>query len=248
LLAGDEVALTLFLQSTTPQPPARDLYISLIDRDGTGVAGWQGWPLPGYQTQTWAEGALVQVPIHFFLAPDLVAESYTLIAGFVDSSTGNKGTPVTLNRVQLRRRPASFTAPAIKFQVTPPATLGTHADLMGYDIFQQEGAIQLDLLWHVRQPLLPPHHIFVHLEDAAGDGIAQSDGEPVTASGRAPTGSWLPGEYLITHHTLTVPPNSRPPFTLHTGLYLPSTGARLPVTVEDTVTGDSVTISLPSAP
>src|SRR5690606_18762652 len=98
----------------------------------------------------------------------------------------------------------------------------------------------------VLQPLLPPHHVFVHLVDAQGNRVAQSDGEPMTQDGRAPTGSWLPDEYLITRHTLTLPLDAQSPFTIQTGLYLPASGARLPVTVDAQVTGDSITIFLPT--
>src|SRR5690606_33872525 len=52
-MAGDEVALTLFLQNSTSEPPARGLYLSLLNRQGNGVDGWEGWPLTHYPTQNW---------------------------------------------------------------------------------------------------------------------------------------------------------------------------------------------------
>lgn len=246
LLAGDEVALTLYLQKSAAEASARDLYLSLLDRNGNGVAGWQGWPLPEYTTDIWAQGALAQVPVHFYLPPDLAAGSYRLIAGFVDPASSTKSAPVELNRVEVTRRAQSFTAPALQSQLSPPATIGTHAEVIGYDVSQAGDSIHLELVWHVLQPLLPPHHVFVHLVDAQGNRVAQSDGEPMTQDGRAPTGSWLPDEYLITRHTLTLPLDAQSPFTIQTGLYLPASGARLPVTVDAQVTGDSITIFLPT--
>jgi hypothetical protein len=248
LLAGDEVALTLFLQNNVAQPPSRDLFVSLLDSQGKGVAGWQGWPLPAYPTNTWSQGALAQTPIHFYLPADLAAGEYTLIAGLVDPVTSTKSTPATLNRVRITRRPTSFTPPLTQSKITPPPLFGTHATLLGYSASVENTTLHLELTWQIAQSLLPPHAIFVHLIDATGERIAQSDGDPVTAEGRAPTGSWLSGEFLTTQHTLTLPSNAQPPFTLQTGLYLPTTGARLPVTVEGTTVGDSVTISLPIAP
>jgi hypothetical protein len=131
--------------------------------------------------------------------------------------------------------------------MAPPATFGTHALLIGYDIHQQGATLQLSLNWQVEQPLLPPHHIFAHLFDAQGERIAQSDGAPLTATGSAPTGSWLPQEFLTTLHSLT-PPSGSSPSTIQMGLYLPASGERLPVTIDGAITGDSVTITLPSAP
>jgi hypothetical protein len=248
ILAGDEVALTLFLQNSASQPPARELYVALIDRQGNGVAGRQDWPLPGYPTTSWAEGALSQIPVQFYLPADLAEGGYSLVSGFVDPATGNKSASATLNDVRIIRRPAFFSAPAMQLEVKPPAEFGTHTTLVGYDLTHEGTTLHLNLTWKVLQPLLPPHQIFVHLYDADGELIAQEDGEPVTAAGRAPTGSWLSGEYVMTQHTLTLPTNAQAPFTLQTGLYLVSTGQRLPVTVDGTAIGDHLSIALPTTP
>ena len=248
LLAGDEVALTLFLQNNVALPPTRELVVSLLDSQGNGVAGLQEWPLPNYPTNIWSQGALAQAPIHFFLPPDLTAGTYTMIAGFVDPATGSKSPPATLTRVQIIRRPASLIQPAMQSIITPSPLFGTHATLLGYSSSVEAQTLHLELSWQIAQTLLPPHAIFVHLVDASGQRIAQSDGEPITAAGRAPTGSWLPGEFLTTQHTLILPANAQPPFALQTGLYLPATGARLPITNNGATVGDSVTISLPIAP
>ncbi len=253
LLAGDEVDLTLFLQNTNAQPPAREVFVSLLDTQSNGVAGWQDGPLANYPTNTWSQGALVQAPIHFFLPPNLTAGDFTLIAGFVDPATGNKSTPVLLNPVQILRRPATFIPPTAQTPVLPQPTFGSHAILIGYHVSQngvsQVGPIlKLELIWQILQPLLPPHAIFVHLFDATGQRIAQTDGAPATATGRAPTGSWLPDEFLTTQHILTLPADAQQPFTIQTGLYLPSTGVRLPVTVDGTTVGDSITITVLNAP
>lgn len=247
ILAGDAIALTLFLQkSNTPLPPSK-LYMSLLDRQGNGVAGWEDWPLPNYPLDQWPPYALTQLPISFFLPPTLEAGEYTLITGLLDPSTGNKSAPITLSSVQITRRPTTFTPPATMQELTP-TLFGSHATLVGYSYVQDATQIQLELTWHIQQPLLPPHDIFVHLFDASGQRLAQSDSEPMTHNGRAPTGSWLPNEYLTTQHTITIPPGATQPFTLQTGLYLPATEARLPASQEGISIGDHITISLPTTP
>ncbi|MCC6454803.1 MAG: glycosyltransferase family 39 protein [Caldilineaceae bacterium] len=248
ILAGDEVAVTLFLHNTSPQPPTRNLYISLLDSAGNGVDGWEGWPLPHYTTDSWAEGALAQVPVRFFLRSDLEEGSYTLSAGFLNAATGDKSSPVSLMHIKVIRRAASFTPPTGASPLIPPVQFGTHARLVGYSVIQNGTTLHLTLTWEILQPLLPPHHIFVHLFDASGQRIAQDDGDPMTLDGRAPTGSWLPGEYLSTQHILMLPENPQAPLTLMTGLYLPATGDRLPATADGAAIGDSATISIPTTP
>jgi hypothetical protein len=248
LLAGDELKLTLALQSNADQPAERHLYISLLDRQGNGIAGWEGWPLPSYPTNTWIKGALAQVPIQFYLPPDLAAGRYALTAGFLDPQTGAKAPPKTLTQVEVVRRPTSFDPPISQSPIAPPVQFGTHAELIGYSFTQEGSTIYLALDWKLLHPLLPPHHIFAHLFDASGERIAQTDGVPTTADGRAPTGSWLPGEYLTTQQIFTLPSDIQGPITVQTGLYLPTTGERLLTTVEGTPIGNSVTLQLQIAP
>jgi hypothetical protein len=139
---------------------------------------------------------------------------------------------------------ATFAEPPIANPLPQPATFGTHAMLLGFAATHQDAHLQLDLVWQAQQPLLPPHHIFVHLYNATGQRIAQVDGEPAVASGRAPTGSWLTGEYLTTQHALLLPPGAQPPFTAQVGLYLPATGVRLPISNNGAI-ADSITLTLP---
>jgi hypothetical protein len=188
------------------------------------------------------------VPLLLTLPPDLAEGRYSLLAAFVDPVTGDKSVPAKLDEVQIVRRAVSYVPPTLEHVMNPAPTFGTHASLAGYEFSREATALKLQLTWQVTQPLLPPHHIFVHLYNASGARIAQNDGEPVTFDRRAPTGSWLPGEYITTTHTLHLPDAAPAPFTVQLGLYLPQSGQRLPVTLNGTVIGDSATISVPVAP
>ena len=135
-------------------------------------------------------------------------------------------------------------------ELAPAPTLGTHARLRSYTLARDGDTLQLGLTWEVLQPLLPPHHIFVHadLEDANTGitrTIAQADGPPFTPAGAAPTGSWLAGEYVTTLHTLTLPAAQagEGPITLRVGLYEPQSLVRLPVSLNGEAVGDSIEIS-----
>ena len=107
------------------------------------------------------------------------------------------------------------------------------------------------LYWEVLQPLLPPHHIFVHLDAPDGRTVAQQDGPPIAAgpatdprSGPAPSGSWQPGEFLTTEHILNSTMGSGD--VVRVGLYNPDTQVRLPVTVNGQAAGDNVVLQSPN--
>jgi hypothetical protein len=248
LLAGTELGATLFFANHSSDPQQTEIYLSLLDPQGAGVAGYEGWPLPGYPTVAWPEDALIQVPVVFNVPGILTSGSYRLVAGFRDPETGAKTPPIDLATVAVVQRPASFTRPAPGHPIADPPQLGTHAQLLGYDMAPiDNGQTSVRLYWEVLQPLLPPHHIFVHLDAADGQIIAQQDGPPVAAgaatdprAGPAPSGSWQPGEFLVTEHVLNA--TARPGDAVRVGLYDPKTQVRLPVTVNGRAAGDNVVL------
>ncbi len=237
MLAGTELGLTLFLQAQADAPGERSLYVSLLDDKGDGVAGYEGWPLADYGADLLNKGELLRLPVRFFVPGVIGSGAYRLVAGFVDATTGAKRAPVALGEVQIEQRRATFERRTPSRVLTAPAQFGTHALLYGYDMDETvQGDTLVRLYWEVVQPLLPPHHIFVHADDASGATLAQQDGPPVTVTGPAPSGSWQPGEFLVTEHRLAVPPET----SINVGIYEPATTVRLPVTLGGLPAGDSV--------
>jgi len=75
----------------------------------------------------------------------------------------------------------------------------------------------------IRERILKPYHVFLHLLGPDGRIVAQSDGIP--ANWTRPTTGRLPGEYIVDPRVLTLPPDAMPgTHTLQTGLYLPGDG------------------------
>jgi hypothetical protein len=209
------------------------------------VAGYEGWPLADYPVDVLMQGELLRVPVRFYTSGALTSGDYRLVAGFLEPTTGAKTPPVALGAVRIAQRRGEFTRPVPEVSLSAPAQFGTHARLYGYTLEPAgDDATILRLYWEIMQPLLPPHHIFVHADAPGGARLAQQDGPPLTVSGPAPTGSWQPGEFLITEHILALPPNT----TLWVGLYDPVSLVRLPVTVAGTAAGDSVEIPLDPPP
>ncbi len=242
LLAGTTAALRLAAENLAPTPPQRALYVTLRDAHGAAAAEWQGWTLPNFPTALWPQGSRILIPVEIDLPPTLADGRYAVEAGWVDMATDARTPPVEMGDIALQRRAASF-APLEGAQPLEPAPrFGAHALLEGYTITRTGASLELALDWRVEQPLLPPHHIFVHADDPGGVTLAQSDGQPVTLTGPAPTGTWQPGEFLRTLHTLTLPADA-PPLTLRVGLYNPATQVRLPVTIADAPAGDAVILT-----
>ena len=247
ILAGTPVELTLFYQAVSGNAPERHLYLSLLDQNGAGIAGAEEWPLPSYPTNQWTAGALVQVPTSFFIPATVTTGDYQLITGLLDPQTRIKSEPITLGTVKVQQRSATFTAPTVPTPSPWLTQFGTHVVLLGHDlqaeIVGDAATVDVYLYWQVRQPLLPPHHIFVHLNDEAGNTLAQSDSPPTLSDGDdAPTGSWQPDEYVATRHRISLPASSRWS-TLRIGLYEPTTGQRLPVTIDGQTGGDAVEVA-----
>lgn len=79
------------------------------------------------------------------------------------------------------------------------------------------------------QPLEDDHVVFVHVFDARGERVWTGDHEPPI-----PTGQWKPGAVVEYVQPMSVPrqaPTGRA--TIELGLYLPRTGARLPLSGSD---------------
>jgi hypothetical protein len=90
------------------------------------------------------------------------------------------------------------------------------------------GAILLALRWQSLRAVADNYHVFVHLLDARGEKIAQRDGQPV--QWMRPTSTWQPGEEIIDHYGLLLPPDlPTGEYTIAIGLYDPVSGQRLPV-------------------
>jgi hypothetical protein len=70
--------------------------------------------------------------------------------------------------------------------------------------------------------------VFVHVEDAAGNIVAQTDLQPT--GGVYPTSAWTPGHTLKDSYRLRIPEDTPPgEYRVLAGLYDPATGERLPL-------------------
>lgn len=263
LLPGDDLNVNLFWQ-TLSAVDGRNLsaFVQLLDRHGQVVAGWEGPPVPWRQTGDWQPGELVRSQHILRLPATLPSGRYHLVAGLFDPASGQRLTThwrsgpfdllarsaemATLGRVRTRTHKVTTTAPEPR--MTSDASLEGIGRLVGYDLLgariAPDGTLDLTLYWQPTTTTGERLTVFVHLLDARGEIIGQSDSEPV--GGERPTSSWLPDEYIADRHTIHVRGDAMiGPATLAVGLYDPATGQRVPwMDSAGQMTGDA--LALPS--
>lgn len=136
---------------------------------------------------------------------------------------------------------------AIPAEVDQYADLDGQIALIGYDAPETAQAGQtlpVTLYWQALQAPETNYQVFVHLVDAAGQLVAQSDG---LNPGDFPTENWPTDRYVRDTHELALPEEiAQGTYRVSAGLWLASQGERLPV-LDPTgrVVGDSVELSRP---
>lgn len=114
--------------------------------------------------------------------------------------------------------------PAVQGEPGHPlqARLAESLALAGYDLAPASpapgGELAVTLYWQPVQPLEREYHSFVHLVDAGGQTVAQSDHRP--GGVYYPATLWRPGERLRDGHTLSLPAELPPgDYRLVVGMY-----------------------------
>jgi hypothetical protein len=130
--------------------------------------------------------------------------------------------------------------------------LGDGVMLAGYDRSPRSPRpgepLQVDLLWEALHPLEAEYHSFVHLLDAQGQAVAQSDRQPGDV--HYPTTTWRPGERLRDEHLLVVPADAAEGiYSLLAGMYAFSADGSLQPLGEPVIIGQvGVKSQMPPGP
>jgi uncharacterized membrane protein len=150
-----------------------------------------------------------------------------------------------------RYRMVDSAAGAVLFQRGDPAAwaggaptrFGDDLELLAYRIRAgEDGRLEVALVWRALRRVGGQYTAFVHLLDAGGQRVGQSDAAPV--DGLMPTDTWVPGHVVVDTHA-TRP--TAPPARLQLGLYDPRDGRRLPITARG-LPGPSDTVDVPLSP
>ena len=241
---GSELEVTLNWQKTDQAKPAYTTFLHLVSADGTGVAGVDEPLLGGlFQPNLWPDGQTFADRHRMVLPAGLPAGRYRLDLGLYEPTEPDEESRVTLTYVTVGEPPA----------VSPPTqplsvTFGDAIRLEGSDLRCDQAATPLSchLTLHWRAAAMMDHDytVFAHLVGPEGQ-IADQHDQPAGGA-FYPTSAWLPGDEIVTEHTLRLPAGAvREGYSLEVGLYDPVTDARLPaVSPAGRAMGDTVDVPL----
>jgi hypothetical protein len=236
---GQVITLEVVWQATRPMTETYTSFLHLVDAAGRRTTGddrqaWDGL----YPTSRWAGGEMVRMAYSLTLPADLPPGLYTLHAGWYDPALNRLHTETGTGSVPLAvvRAPLPHPQPA---GMTPlGATYAEGVRLTGYRLAREAEKLQVALEWQTDHFLDADYTVFLHLQNAAGEMVAQGDGPPV--NGQWPTSLWSPGVAVQDTHTIALPPGSAPgTYRLVVGLYDLVTGRRLPLAAG----GDAATLA-----
>jgi hypothetical protein len=218
---GDTVLVTLFWRAD--RKPGGDLLAQLSLDDGGGPPLLLTSFSPAadsYPTSQWQAGDVWRGQHFVRLPPDLPNGhfSWRLAVG---------GDAANLGSLAVSAPVRAYTAPA--FDAESGATFGDFAELTGYSLTPATPAagqeVTVTLVWHALATPAASYSGFIHVADATGRVVAQSDAVP--ANWTRPTTGWLPGEFIVDPRIIVLP-NDLPPgnYSLLAGLADLETGAR----------------------
>ncbi len=237
---GESVPLRLCWETLSSD--ARDLLvlIQFVGAENRVVATRRTVPgLGGYATINWQAGRHFCDDVDVLINPTASAPAvYKVEVSLIDNATQERLLAYAPNGSQLstdfvgaiKIAPLVYASPTIDHPLN--IRLGDQIDLIGYVIdpiaIDRGGTVHLRLYWRAVRPPDADYTVFVHLNDASGQTVAQADAPP--QSGAYPTSFWTAGEVVIDDRDIVLSQAaSAGRYVLGIGLYNPIDGARLSV-------------------
>lgn len=249
---GDQVPVTLYLQTDQKIKDDYQLFIQLLDDQRVEVGNLTTHPGWGRNpTSLWQPGAIYADTYPVLIQGEIDDHSPLLAQvyiGFVDPKTEKSGRfpiPAHTHGGQKIDPPFLATLPISPMHVpelaqpgsqTANVQLGNVIQLSQY-VYPSEitltnaSTLTVHLLWDAIGTPATDYTAFVHLRDASGQPVASADRAP--AAERFPTSQWRKGDRILSEYSLPLPAKlSAGVYQIWVGLYeSKSAGAlRLPVT------------------
>jgi len=210
--AGESLPLTLLWQALwregEPQPGNYQVNLRLVSQLGTEWWSTSAHPVGGmYPTGAWRAGEVVTDWHEVHLADDLPPGVYTLEVGLFHPffraglSTSDVSDWAPLLNLKVETPPIPAPVPQQRLRAIAPGRW----QLVGVDLPRQappDGRVHLRLHWEALAPL-PDLEIGTQVLSEPGSEIVWNWGVP--GQGEYATTAWLPGQRVITAHTLTMP-------------------------------------------
>jgi hypothetical protein len=235
---GESVPLSLYWQATDPPQNDYVSFVQILGRDMEPIAGVDCYPGRGtFPPTLWTPGVIYRDRYQLPLASGAEAPAagwlhaglYTEEEGRLPASRPDHA-PLEL---ALLDRMAVRPHEPMRDEVTHPigTRLGGAITLVGVDLSAEHvepgGTFTVTLVWRADATLDTDCTAFVHLRDADGDLVSQSDHPPW--AGTYPTSLWMVGDVIRDPHRLQIDDISAAgACTLSIGMYNSRTGERLP--------------------
>jgi len=210
--AGETVPVTLLWQALwgegEPRPGNYQVNLRLVSKFGTEWWSTSAHPVSGmYPTGAWRAGEVVTDWHEVRLAEDLPPGVYTLEVGLFHPftrtglSTSDTSDWAPLLDLRVEAPPIPMLVPQQRLRAIAPGQW----QLVGVDLPRQSpptGRVPLRLHWEALAPL-PDLEIGTRVLSESGSETAWNWGVP--GQNEYPTTAWVPGQQVITTHTLTMP-------------------------------------------
>ncbi len=240
---GHTEEFTLYWEAIQPIEQDYSVDIQILDTQQRFQGATRTYPGQGtFPTSLWEPGRIYRDVYRIDVEPAMPTPSLAqLKVVLYDHTTGeclavrtenggDLGTAAIFGRLR-----AYSPQKADSSAATPFAIYGDSIQLIDCQLppcIDPEGDLTIRLQWRCQQPLGQSYSVFVHLVDAQGEIIAQSDGLP--RGGSYPTDIWAPGDLVVEERKLTLPTNGgTPPYYIRVGLYMLDTMQRLPASTLD---------------
>jgi len=232
---GDEVQLTLYWRAESETERNYKVFLHLtVPNHADQKVGQCDTLLGGtnYPTSLWHAGDLVRGEYTISLSPDApTPRVYEVRVGLYNLESGaplmeqELGYAPVLTRIWSSDAASSEPEPSVEVNFQ----LGDAVRLHGYNLeLSSDGEeLSLTLYWTTLGPMPADYHVFVHLVDATGKLVAQRDAPPL--GGEYPTSAWRVGERLVDTYEVKLSSVPIGSYTVYVGMYLLSSGERVPV-------------------
>jgi hypothetical protein len=225
-VSGDVVAVRWIWEALSTPSDEEPLVAKLVLRDGSGeqvytqslppVASW--WPTDRWIAgDRWLGQHIVRLP------GSLESGRYTLETHLASCDDALTAVDLQVEAPQRAWMVSPALLPADVVYSVPAAETGEPRPvirLAGYALARSSEAVGLELAWQALAEMEASYHVFVHLVDAEGRVVAQSDGVPVGWS--RPTTGWATGEVVSEIREVTLPDDlPSGAYRLQVGWYLP---------------------------
>lgn len=235
--SGQQGALALWWLAEQPLPEL-SLRLSLVAENGDSTSIVSGQPVYNtYPFASWTTPAFLIDRQVFTIPEELASGEYTYQIDVL-AADGSAIYTTELGAIQVEQTERLFDPPPVTTSLD--AQFGDAIRLLGYDLTGDGRDYGLTLVWQAIEQPAADYAVFVHVLWPDGTCCAwQSDAAP--RGGTYPTSRWVAGEVVIDSYGIALPDDAGPgDYPLEIGLYVPETGARLPVLAEEAAPGDAL--------